>query len=590
MKRKESSLTSWWVDLGISKKTLLVQSLMIVLPLLICIYFLINSAYMDYVSHVAQTSYQYCRYTLDSIEANMMQIKSAGNVAGNSRMVQNVLSSETSASDSEQLTKLQHWLNSTLSGRQYIQSVRLYSTAGSCETAKRNYTLWPEAFPADRSGWHLQLKTPEEEASLFWQQNILKDEQVVGVLIIRVQPHFFSDVMSKLAATAGGNCYVFQTDTSIYVDELLSNQQLPIDPKLYQNLPEGYQLVNDKEYISVFHCSALNLSFLTCGGVELYANAFHAYFSKFCIIAGLLVLLFLLAAILNHYSITKRMKDLAEQIERQKEQLHALNVVETLPPIEIMGRDEIGQVAQNYNAMLGQLLESVRRERTAEQLQQTARFSALQAQIQPHFLYNTLESLRMMADESNAEDVAEMLFVLGKLMRGSISGREQEISLAREIENCVCYLKLSKLRFERLNFQLSCETDIQDIVCPRFILQPLVENSIQHGISHCRHNGEVSIRVYRENAMLLIDVQDNGAGISSERLEEIRHALATNEGLQQEHGGIGLCNVHQRLKMFYGENSGLEITSTPGQGTICRIRIVDERKLLEDERLTAVKI
>lgn len=101
MKRKESSLTSWWVDLGISKKTLLVQSLMIVLPLLICIYFLINSAYMDYVSHVAQTSYQYCRYTLDSIEANMMQIKSAGNVAGNSRMVQNVLSSETSASDSE---------------------------------------------------------------------------------------------------------------------------------------------------------------------------------------------------------------------------------------------------------------------------------------------------------------------------------------------------------------------------------------------------------------------------------------------------------------------------------------------------------
>ena len=257
--------------------------------------------------------------------------------------------------------------------------MRLYSTAGSCETAKRNYTLWPEAFPADRSGWHLQLKTPEEEASLFWQQNILKDEQVVGVLIIRVQPHFFSDVMSKLAATAGGNCYVFQTDTSIYVDELLSNQQLPIDPKLYQNLPEGYQLVNDKEYISVFHCSALNLSFLTCGGVELYANAFHAYFSKFCIIAGLLVLLFLLAAILNHYSITKRMKDLAEKIERQKEQLHALNVVETLPPIEIMGRDEIGQVAQNYNAMLGQLLESVRRERTAEQLQQTARFSALQA-------------------------------------------------------------------------------------------------------------------------------------------------------------------------------------------------------------------
>lgn len=197
MKRKASSLTRWWVDLGISKKTLLVQSLMIVLPLLICIYFLINSAYMDYVSHVAQTSYQYCRYTLDSIEANMMQIKSAGNVAGNSRMVQNVLSSEASASDSEQLTKLQYWLNSTVGGRQYIQSVRLYSTAGSCETARRNYPLWPGTYPTDRSCWRLQLKTQEEGTSLFWQQNILKDEQVVGVLIIRVQPHFFTDVMSK---------------------------------------------------------------------------------------------------------------------------------------------------------------------------------------------------------------------------------------------------------------------------------------------------------------------------------------------------------------------------------------------------------
>lgn len=181
----------------------------------------------------------------------------------------------------------------------------------------------------------------------------------------------------------------------------------------------------------------------------------------------------------------------------------------------------------------------------------------------------------MMADECNADEVSEMLFVLGKLMRGSISGREQEISLSREVENCTYYLRLSKLRFERLNYSIDSQVDLQEIICPRFILQPLVENSIHHGISRSRRDGMILIRIYREGTQLYIEVKDNGAGIVPERLEEIRRAMASGEELHQEHGGVGLCNVHQRLRLFYGEASGLEISSEAGVGTLCRIRICE---------------
>ena len=134
----------------------------------------------------------------------------------------------------------------------------------------------------------------------------------------------------------------------------------------------------------------------------------------FSIIAGILLLMCALAVALNHYSITRRIKNLSGHISRQASSLQSLSTLSSLTRLQVDGTDEIGTLASNYNIMLEHLLLSAQREHQAELLQQTARFSALQAQIQPHFLYNTLESLRMMADESEAVEVSEMLFVLGR--------------------------------------------------------------------------------------------------------------------------------------------------------------------------------
>lgn len=389
-----------------------------------------------------------------------------------------------------------------------------------------------------------------------------------------MQPDLLSETLNKLSRVIGGYCIAYREDTEQVVGGRLEDIRVSDDVfEMCKDMPEGYQLINHHEYVGLIHCSTMNISFLTFCNTALSANFVSSYLMDFSIIAGILLLMCALAVALNHYSITRRIKNLSGHISRQASSLQSLSTLSSLTRLQVDGTDEIGTLASNYNIMLEHLLLSAQREHQAELLQQTARFSALQAQIQPHFLYNTLESLRMMADESEAVEVSEMLFVLGKLMRGSISGKEQEITMARELENCVYYLKLSKLRFEALEYSVTCDIDASSLVCPRFILQPLVENSIHHGISRTRSAGIVRVHVYRQGDLVFIDVEDNGKGISPDRLEEIRDAMENGNGLKQEQGGIGLCNVHHRLQIYFGGRSGLSLYSTSGAGTLCRITI-----------------
>ncbi|WP_256975872.1 sensor histidine kinase [Paenibacillus sp. MY03] len=239
--------------------------------------------------------------------------------------------------------------------------------------------------------------------------------------------------------------------------------------------------------------------------------------------------------------------------------------------------DEIDLLTRSYNSLVQRIDELLNTVHKAELMKKEADYLVLQAQIKPHFLYNTLESIRMLAEINNDQEVVDATYTFGRLLRYTLNSGDNETRLQHEIDNVKHYLDMHKLRMlDRLSFSIQVLTEIDDIRCPRFILQPLVENCIQHGIGQSRKRGEIDIVVRREGAELQIVIADNGPGIPAERLELIRGVLSNErdrEELQNENSGHGLYNVSERIRAFYGGHTRLLIESCEGEGTKYILRL-----------------
>ncbi|MBD2868575.1 sensor histidine kinase [Paenibacillus arenilitoris] len=242
------------------------------------------------------------------------------------------------------------------------------------------------------------------------------------------------------------------------------------------------------------------------------------------------------------------------------------------------GTDEIGFVINSYNAMIKRMDELTEDMHQTEMLKKEAEIKMLHAQIKPHFLYNTLETMRMMALVKEEKELAEVASSLGNLLRYSLVKNADEATLSQELENVLHYIEIHKVRMgERLSFTMDIQGETGGYVTPRFILQPIVENCILHGLGQIRGKGIIELSVREERNVVLIRVIDNGAGMSPERLQAVRTALTTGQPVD-ESAGIGLRNVNERIKSFCGGESGITVDSTPGKGTTFAIRLEKERR------------
>lgn len=242
------------------------------------------------------------------------------------------------------------------------------------------------------------------------------------------------------------------------------------------------------------------------------------------------------------------------------------------------GSDEIGFLISTYNAMILRMEEMGEKMHRTELLKKEAEIKMLQAQIKPHFLYNTLETMRMMAVMKNENELAEVAFTLGNLIRYSLAKAGDETTLQREIENVEDYIAIHRVRMgDRLEFSMSVEGDVASIRCPRFILQPIVENSILHGLGNVRRRGVIRLDVRELEDHVRIEVFNNGETIPPDRLAQIRDIIAGKAGSRREESGIGLVNVQERLKAFFGERSGITVTSEEGEGTVFALILEKER-------------
>jgi two-component system sensor histidine kinase YesM len=203
-----------------------------------------------------------------------------------------------------------------------------------------------------------------------------------------------------------------------------------------------------------------------------------------------------------------------------------------------------------------------------------AEIKALQSQINPHFLFNTLESINWMAQLNNVPEISETVTNLSELMEASIGRDDRLITVGEEFAYIDRYVSLLKRRFEeRIAFIRNVHEEAAKVKIPRLLIQPLVENAVHHGIERSRDKGEVKLNAFVENGMLVIEVMDNGPGIEQEELDRINASLSMDNDTYfrnvsgKRRKGIGIENVNRRIKLFYGEEYGLKIESESGSHT-----------------------
>ncbi len=247
---------------------------------------------------------------------------------------------------------------------------------------------------------------------------------------------------------------------------------------------------------------------------------------------------------------------------------------------EVRAHDEIGYLEQSFNSMITRLDKHIQTAYVYQLESKTAELKALQAQINPHFLFNTLESIRINALEHRDADTAKMIHLLGNLFRWNIQTGDLFAELRQEIDYAGTFIELQKLRYEdAFDFTADVPQRLMGLGVPRFILQPLVENAIKHGQKGVSSGGIISLSARDEpEGDLVITVGDNGHGMDEETVRRITEGLNQPGEEADDHYSIGLRNVHQRIRILFGEPYGLTIESEPGVRTAVSIRMPARRK------------
>ncbi|WP_339819381.1 sensor histidine kinase [Paenibacillus sp. FSL R7-0216] len=234
--------------------------------------------------------------------------------------------------------------------------------------------------------------------------------------------------------------------------------------------------------------------------------------------------------------------------------------------VEVRGDDEVAIVGKHYNRMLKRLQQLITRLSKEQQRKEEARFQALQAQINPHFLFNTLNSIKWMATLSGADHVSGMITNLGRLLEYTMRTQQEVVTLEEELTHLKVYLDLQKIRFhDNVQFEINVRDELMSNAILKFTLQPIVENAIIHG---GRTPLTIRIRGEETEQGLELTVSDDGIGIAEGKLRELSGQL------NQEHArysGIGIHNVNERIKLHFGREFGLRMSSVIGEGTIVEV-------------------
>lgn len=282
--------------------------------------------------------------------------------------------------------------------------------------------------------------------------------------------------------------------------------------------------------------------------------------------AVMLVLYLSICALLILYCYSKKYKDKKEDVDTY-----------------IVGSQNAGEIFDNMERLLEQVQDNGNTKMRSQILRTQAELYSLQRQINPHFIYNILETIRGQALSCNEQEIAKVIELLGRLFRYNISTNDQFVTLEDELQHIDNYIAIQNYRFGgkivlKKKIEENC-TQLASYAVPFLVLQPLVENAVHHGIEGKMGQGTVTIGIVATEFHLFIRVSDDGVGMTPEELSNLNLKIMKAEqgmmqyGKRERHTGIGLINVHQRVQLFYGREYGLSIMSEKDIGTMVELTL-----------------
>ncbi len=326
-------------------------------------------------------------------------------------------------------------------------------------------------------------------------------------------------------------------------------------------------------------------------GFLVYMQSEKAIVGQLRDIRNVFLFVSLCAEVVLLLALLRLVASVTQPLSRLAQRMRSVEYQNDMNGFDYPYKNEIGDLAQNFNSMLAhihtlleekeqyiaQLRDENERVSIEQQLKRRAELKALQAQINPHFLYNTLDSIRWKAERAGAKDISCMTTALATLFRIGLSRGREIISIGQEIDHVRSYLQIQKLRYgDKLSYDIQLEPELLALYTVKLILQPLVENAIYHGVKESEEPGMITITGRRTEKGLELRVTDNGPGIPPSKLAMLQADLA--RGLSVSGEGYGIFNVNERIRLYFGAEYGLKLTSEYGKGTVAVVQLPCIRK------------
>lgn len=433
---------------------------------------------------------------------------------------------------------------------------------------RHNKAVWAGIMPALIAG-------PEQERQVVTVARAIMDQRqdrVLGIMVIELDPDMFSNLLL-------GNQGLFQYQYLFIVDQ--KGEVICSNPKV----DKGWQEEIDDRFergIRRFDLEWRGKEYYVCGqyngvtGWKSYsAIPAEGLFPQAKDLSSAIWLVVMMCTIGIAGIIAVLVYAMARPIKRLSGAMSQVQEGDFTVRVPNRRKDEIGELTDSFNYMVDKINTLIRQVYQEKIAQKNAEVQALQAQINPHFLYNTLDSVNWMLIDREEYDISDIIISLGSLMRYCIEDENAFVPLDREVEYVISYLKIQKNRLEdKLEYQVQVDNALREEKVPKLILQPMVENAITHGIEPRRQKGKVSILIRDAGEEILVTVEDDGIGMTPEQLNHLKEELPDLE--KEGHTGIGLRNVDRRIRLHYGEQYRIRIESVYGEGTSIHLRIPKE--------------
>lgn len=459
---------------------------------------------------------------------------------------------------------------------QSIDSISLYDTDGKMITSDSNYVseLSPEEvkkeewFSSSVDAPLVNIFSRVNSASYFTLSKVMSINNGNDSAILKIIYDFsgIASMIDEVQLGEGGHVYIFDND---YLPVYASSEVSDKEKEIIQKTVIGNVRLDDGNnsiylYISTIPKTrwrlviATNINGLTQAKKKLLIN---------CIVYTTLALI---AFLFLFYAISTQISKPIVRLQREMEAVEDLSF-RLQGDSTIGGTKEIVSLNKSFCKMMNRIHDLAQEVVNEQKEQNKAELKALQNQINPHFLYNTLDSIIYMIDENENEKAEEMIVALSRFFRISISRGKNIIPVKSELDHVKYYLQIQKMRFgDSFSYEVDASDEVLSLPIIKLILQPIVENAIVHGLGEKPEKGAaIKIKAYLDSSYLCFDIEDNGFGMLPDKIEEIYQSFKD----KTIHRGVGLSNVYQRIRIFYGEKADIIVNSSLDDGTRISIRI-----------------